>query len=385
MIYYLILVILILASLYESANFYGPTLVTGLSNKGKNNKLIFVVLAFVLIMLAGLRYQTGQDWMTYKYLFDNPYDLIWWTYEEHGYILLNRFFGFFFDNYYLFQFLINIFCGIIIFKEIYKKSQSPIFILLVYYIFNYTFLIDMTMNRMHIAIAILIVGKRFIDDRRVIPWGLVVLLAMQFHVTAVLTFPLFWTSKIRISRKIAIIMLTCSVIITLFGHAFTINIMGVFSNLSFLPNRLSHLLANYMLSADQRSGEIKSGLGMLALLLFQYFMVFAHDSGSDDTKNTACLNFLIATIINSLGVNFDLLGRLSYYYMIAGLGIVSYNLINEGNYCLLGKYRFSDQSDKMVKYFMIVAFISFKCITFYMSWVSAYRSDYYPYMNFIFK
>ena len=83
---------------------------------------------------------------------------------EPGFVKLNQFFKGLGLGFYGLQFFISSFCALIVFRNIQRTSERPSFILLLY-VFMFYFFTDMAQTRQHIAMAILILGNRFILER----------------------------------------------------------------------------------------------------------------------------------------------------------------------------------------------------------------------------
>ena len=91
---------------------------------------------------------------------------------------------------------------------------------------------------------------------------------------------------------------------------------------------------------------------------------------------------MIAIFIKALSTKFDLLKRFANYYMIAGFGILSYNMINEGQYVLAGKIVFDKDSLNKLKIIALSLFIAFKVLAYILAWKNSYSVDYLPYRVF---
>lgn len=376
LIYFIILSVLIVFTYIESLDLF-PSGQTG------RQTVLYVLAAGLVCMLAACRYEVGQDWSAYSLMFKNCNKPSYWANYEHGYILLNRLFKSFSDNYYILQFFIDVVCGFIIFREFFIKSKSPLFIVFVYYVCQYNFSIDMTMNRMHLALAVIVLGHRFIEDRKLLLWIVSVMIAMQFHVTAIAAFPLYWTSKIKISRKICYGVLLAAFVLTIHGMLFTNKLLSFVQTLTFLPKRFSNIMNSYLVGDLQgRHQALRTGVGFIVELIIYLFIVLAHDKDDEKSKNIYMLNFMIAILIKALSTNFDLLKRFANYYMIAGFGILSYNMINEGQYVLAGKIVFDKDSLNKLKIIALSLFIAFKVLAYILAWKNSYSVDYLPYRVF---
>lgn len=371
MIYYCILGAMICTSSIEFFN-----------RNTTREKYIFWIEVIFMSLFCGLRFEVGQDWNQYKEIFELcESNIIYETYER-GYILLNRFFHLFTDNYYILQLFIDVAAGLLIFSAIKKKTTYPIFIVLIYYICNYMFAIDMTMNRLHLALAIVICGYYFIDRKNIVGWVCIIFLAMQFHITSVIAFPLFWTSKIKISRKIALISLTICFAVSLMGQEFTVSLMEYIQKIPFLPDRISFLFNSYFYNdVAFRHQELSTGFGLILEYIFYYMIVLL--TPKDEEEDAFLLNFIIAIFLQSLSVNFDLLRRLANYYMISGFGIIAYVRVLNGAFYFRGKRVVCGESHKTISYILFLLLIAYRILTFSKAFNSSYIIDYCPYQIFL--
>lgn len=145
-----------------------------------NSKVLLVFLTAWLILHDGLRWNCGTDWYPYLEYYNNCL-----TEErdfEIGYVVLNKIiYTISGGNYTVFLLFFAAFEYIVFYRFFKHYSPIPALSLLVLYS---TLLPLMGMNRQTIALMICLISVKFIINRQFIPWLLMVLLAMMFHVTA---------------------------------------------------------------------------------------------------------------------------------------------------------------------------------------------------------
>ena len=73
-------------------------------------------------------------------------------------------------------------------------------------------------------------------------------LAMMFHVSAIMAFPLYFTYKIRIDKKIAWVLFFVYLIVYLFGLAFVLGMLNFVVKLPFVPSRIALIGGVYLAS-----------------------------------------------------------------------------------------------------------------------------------------
>ena len=81
-----------------------------------------------------------------------------------------------------------------------RYSQYPITSLMMYYTMG-LYVFSFSGLRQSIAIGIVFLSYRFILDRKLIPFTLLILLAMSFHLTAIIFFPAYFLFHVQIGRR----------------------------------------------------------------------------------------------------------------------------------------------------------------------------------------
>lgn len=370
MIYWSVLIILAILAFAE-------VLVIKKGNKTPHrDRYLFFIVAVMMTLISALRFETGRDWGNYISYFDTCRGEVNSVFEP-GYFLLNKLFRSITDNYYIMQAVCSIFSCSIIYWSIVKKSLYPLYTLFIYYSMFYLTM-EMAVVRQSIAMAIICLGIPLIYRRQLLPWILIILLAMQFHITSIAAFPLYYTMNKTITRKLALSFVVLALVITIFGKNITDNIIYFIGGLPFIPERLQAVADIYLQSVDGNQQQFDSGLGYVATQFFNFIIVFAYGTRN---KNGSyyMLNFCIALILLSFGRNFDVLGRLANYYLVCGSGICAYNLLIDSKWYLKANSR-------VVAAGVCTIFILFRIYTFYSQWISPdVIRDYTPYKVSIFQ
>ena len=150
--------------------------------------------AAVLIIVAGLRYRVGTDYMAYYRTRVNDWKTVWnylIQFREPGIRLLSRLCTMISDDGAVLIFISSVIIIGIYSLMVYRYSPMYLVSILLF-----VFLGDWTGSfngiRQYLAAAIVFAGHRFILKRRFVPYLLTVLLAMLFHRTAaVMILPYF--------------------------------------------------------------------------------------------------------------------------------------------------------------------------------------------------
>lgn len=370
MIYWAVLIILAVLALAE-------VLVIKKGNKTPlRDRYLFFIVAVIMTLISALRYETGRDWGNYISYFNTCHGEVNSVFEP-GYLLLNKLFRAITDNYYIMQAVCSIFSCSIIYRSIVKKSLYPLYTLFIYYSMYYLAM-EMAVVRQSIAMAIICLGIPFIRKRQLIPWTLIILLAMQFHITSIAAFPLYYTMNKVITRKFALSFVVLALFITIFGKSITDNIIYFIEGLPFVPKRLQAVTDIYLQSVAGNQQQFDSGLGYIATQFFNIMIVLAYGARNKNGGYNM-LNFCIALILLAFGRNFDVLGRLANYYLVCGSGICAYNLLIDTKWYLKANFR-------VVTAVVCTIFILFRIYTFYSQWISPdVIRDYTPYRVSVFQ
>ena len=171
-----------------------------------SNQVFMGVSALIMMAVAGLRFETGGDWDSYKLLFDwfPPFhDLITHPSElarqpvEEGFVLLCAFVkmqGGTIQELFIVVAVINI---LLISISLPKYTKYPVVALLCYYCILF-FQLEMIYIRQATAVAICFFAIRYIDQRKFFKYMLLVLLACTFHRVAMLMIPLYFVLHKRV-------------------------------------------------------------------------------------------------------------------------------------------------------------------------------------------
>lgn len=187
-----------------------------LSNLASKYKtLLYWLSFFILMLLAGLRYETGGDWPNYTAMFNNiePFqELLQGNDEifqaqgvEVGYKLLCSICKIVSDNVQFLFFIIALFISTSLFRIIPCYSPLPQMSILVYFGILY-FSLDMNVLRQGIAVMIMFYAYRYIESKNF--WSLfcVAVFASLFHSSALIMIPVYFLLKRTYSNKTLIVL-----------------------------------------------------------------------------------------------------------------------------------------------------------------------------------
>lgn len=177
--------------------------------------MILAAICYIfLIFHDGLRWETGTDWDAYTSEFNiiksidfenNPF--------EPGFALLFGSIKLLADDYTVFLIIQAILFYTAFFYSIFKLSDFPFTSLLIFYTITVPF---MGMNRQFLAMAVFAIALVLLVDNKKWMFLCLMLIALLFHRTAILTLPVL-LATLNINKKYIIIGLLVCIFISLSG------------------------------------------------------------------------------------------------------------------------------------------------------------------------
>ncbi|MGN6394314.1 MAG: EpsG family protein [Mucilaginibacter sp.] len=181
----------------------------------------FAITAVIimLIILSGLRWQTGPDWDSYQTFFDN-YELyrdgVYINMFEPGFTMINgiiRCVSNNFTAYVLFMAIVTISVKFTVFL----KHAGMVFILIFLYYCYY--LADIALVRQFTALSFTLLSSIFIINRRPFLFVLCVIVATSIHVSSIAFLGAYWIYHKKFSEITLIIILVVSFLLGLLNFA----------------------------------------------------------------------------------------------------------------------------------------------------------------------
>lgn len=214
-----------------------------LYNRNLRNKKTFCILASLnWILLSGLRdFSIGADTLAYEYIFDRMVYRSWSSVlteffdiyfaggqgKDPGYMIFEKFVQIFTTNYQVFLIIIAITFTIPLGIWIHKNSSEPAMSFLIYSVLFYAFF-AITGLRQTIATALVVmVGYKFIKERRFWPFLIITLVAFTMHKTAICFFPFYFIANKKITKKYFTILLAIFPIFFVFKNQLMVLLGGV--------------------------------------------------------------------------------------------------------------------------------------------------------------
>lgn len=250
---------------------------------GKNERkkhMLFVFSIILLIGFLGLRGFIGWDWWAYYPSYNN---LPGGFNYEIGYEIWSNIFYKIGLSYHHFTF-INTVVDILILAYILKKySKYPIFSMVLFLaVQGLSFEVDLLRNAK--AVLLFIISIQFIKERKIIPFLILNILGMTFHISSIIYLPMYFILNRNYSRKIILPLIILGNIYYIFDTKLFIHILEYMS--SVLPAAVGGKITSYLSIIPQ---NYKLPIGTLyfeRLVTFIMVFFFLHkEKGSREKEN----------------------------------------------------------------------------------------------------
>ncbi len=273
-------------------------------------KYIFTLISCILLVfLSGLRGSVDGDYESYLDIFNklsNHYR-DYANIVEPGFVVLNLIT---FKLNLGFNFLIFIMAVLTILPKIYffyKRSLNFPLTLIIFFSTSY-FIFDFTQIRQALAIGLFIYSLRFIIEKKIVSYFLVIIVASLFHVSALILLPGYFLFNKEISNKILYsIVLVCSFVSLL---QLKINLFDILFEKTLLIDNFSEKLNIYQQSEIYSFISIKQ---ILFGLLFIHIKKsnYANQKYLNILVNLYVFGILFATILNQIS---EVAFRIKWYF-----------------------------------------------------------------------
>lgn len=342
--------------------------------------LLYSIIAILIpAIIAGVRDTTvGRDIGVYVTpVIEKASTLNFWNYittadNEIGYALIMYFITLFTTNVHFSLFIIQLITILFIYLFAYKKREElPMWIVLLIYLLTW-YCISYTMMRQSIAVAIIIFSTIYFTKRKYFKTLLLFLLAMSFHITAVLglvVYAIIYIYSGRFSKKATIVITSIILVGLLVATLFYEDLLYILTNvIKILPDRF------YFYAQEYTAGKLYTNYSELLYKVFwliaaAFYMFKMRKCKSDAAKLFMLLLVDFATFIVSLKiVN---IGRAGYYFFYIALFYLIPNILNLYN------------KKKKMKILAGSVMILAMCVFWYWKFPVNSYSDTYPYTSSI--
>jgi hypothetical protein len=322
----------------------------------------FLFIFLYLLILSGLRFETGRDYLSYFDEYKKIDNLLlksnYKNTFEWGFVLLERIIKIFSPEPYLMFFIVSAIILCLIFRELYKFN-SHFYLCLLGFLSKTFFYTNLSVIRQGFAVAILLVALRGLSSQKnnKIKFIMTVLLASLFHQTAIF-FLFFVISPTK--KNIHSIILFCGILICI------INYDGI-KFLDFLPglNINSKKYIVYFSTINERANVFELRTLYVRTIIAIYFLLQSSDI-SDKNKLVILLTWinLIAILFTSLFHGFgEIFNRIMIYFEVPFIFLLTIFVSSES------------KIPKLFRYSFVVGYYIFSFNSIYKSWIN----DLYPF------
>lgn len=290
------------------------------------------ILFFLWIFLAFRGPEIGSDTPTYVDMFDkmrawvesnrgNILSQLFVKDEElryeTGYMVLNRIVAIFTDEHQWLFVIVATFCLYVCYRFILDESKEIMISLFLFVSLRFYYFL-MSGLRQAIAIYICVIAYKFIKNRQLILFILAVLLAMQFHVTAVVFFVAYPISYFKFNVQNIIWMSMAGVVVFLSFNKILGAVLGA------LPEYYEHYTSTERFEANKVGNIMVAAIQVVFLLV----SVFSKYGMERDERNVGFVSrefdeasfmkfmMLISIVLSIVSLRATTLDRLFYYFWI---------------------------------------------------------------------
>ena len=290
----------------------------------KKNKLLINIGCLIFILVSGMRYKTGLDWLMYiEYFSLSMNEIIKKGNTDIGYIYLCELFKICGISYFGMQFLISCFVGIITFKFYTRYSKYSLFYIFIY--FNMYYLrYNMGLQKQIIAVSFCMLSFHYLQQNKILKSLFCYAIAISFHFSALVFVLLYLLKKINIRVQIIVVVTIFITIVIL-----KINLINTILKallflfdilkLDFFGNKILSYLGNEYYG---RESVIGKNLIIRIILIFILLFFKKNKEKNIILSMTNCYIFF-----SCLSLNFHVLDRLQIYFGI--FAIISFSEIIE--------------------------------------------------------
>ena len=327
----------------------GDTGIEEFNKATHDQRIICLVVIGVLAVIAGLRNVGGTDFNIYRSIYNNAptlgdfirdfedLDDRYRTFGvERAYLFANSFFKTLHFSYYGYIFVQALFIVFTTYFALRKYTREFMIVVMVF-LYKFYFYNVFISLRQPITIVIFFIMLKFMENRKIVWYMLLGLLAFSFHTAAIVLFPLYFLNRLKLSRRL-IIILNIVFLPTLVLSALNVPVLQVFEpilNLEIFATdeifvKTENLIMGESLNAINWLHTAEYYVIMI-LLIFFYNSIREANPESD----TMIKLFLCLLPIFTLCRNYEILTRIKDYFTISYGFIIAY-IANMQK----GKYRF---------------------------------------------
>lgn len=188
----------------------------------KSEEIIMLYSWIVFFLISILRDESvGADTGVYNYYFKEISNLGFPVFSymglEKGYVFLNSLIGFINKDsrFLMFSIAFIILGGYFIFIK--NNSRDKIFSIILFFCLGHFFM-SLHIYRQSIAIILLLIGYRFVKERKLIHFLFINIMAIMFHKTAIIFFPIYFLYHNKIRFEVIMGLISIGLIFLVAGN-----------------------------------------------------------------------------------------------------------------------------------------------------------------------
>ena len=338
------------------------------TKKNTGVKTLLIISVIWLILYEGLRWEIGTDWVHYYDSFVHGYAKDE-SHAEVGYVFFNNFMRAILPNYTCFLLVLSTFFYIVIYKVLIKFSIAPLMSLCIYYC---TLLGYLGCNRQLIAVMICLLSLKYIIDKKVWPFLLLIIIAFFFHTTSLIFLPAYFIVNANFKIETLIVFVIITLII---GQSGLIDRIPYINYITLLDSNSSEKLAVYSNYIDVNQFSVLGVLKRLVIIIPSLFVL--------QKSNNYINNSFIKLYITGCLIFFTFNG--SVLMLMSGRGAMYYNVTEMLVIPVLIKHYFKNiDMQRMIwfAYFCLVFYLMHRDIHAYYLMLD--ENIFIPYKNVLF-
>lgn len=282
-------------------------------------RLQHFIALLLIAFIVGFRYEVGVDWEGYKTDFEfikaRPHLHFTDQYMEPGFFYINKIIADWGLSYEWMFFTVALLTWYFFFISV-PKYLLPLFIFFLFV--DEYFFWGMNGVRQFAAMSIWLVAIKYIINKNLLKYILLMVIASLFHRSALILLPFYFIPYIKLNKKL--------LWIGLFLGSLIIGTSSVFVNMVesiiiWLGQKIE-VIGIYVRYIDSNrfviNEETQAGLGFLFKILVNFLIILISGKVIKQHPKTAIyfILFFIGAILFNLSYNILLLGRINNYFMI---------------------------------------------------------------------
>lgn len=272
-------------------------------------------LCFLCIFLC-FGYMTGTDWRNYETIYEKiDLDRLFFDYHHepgfYVYLLLFKYLDIDFFNVLVFT---KVLCFIAVFSTILNYAKEYKYIAMMYFVpwYGFYLFIDNPLRNL-IAISIFLCALPHLLNRKFLPYLLLSLLAMSFHITAFIAIPIYFFLTKKINSICWILLFIIFNLVFADRNFIMMLISKLFGSIPYIEGKIENY---FELTNEFAKGRVLS-LGMIVHTTFFVLLIRYRALFDSDRKMVVVFNSAIVYLLfYRLATTIEVLSRFQLYFAI---------------------------------------------------------------------